>query len=54
MLLVYNIYRKKSNILGFIMLENKYFCLILMDIVCYYIVLLFVLEFEIDVYQLLI
>lgn len=52
MLLVHNTQRKKSNILGFIMPENKHPCSTLMDTVCYYIVLLLVLEFETDVHQL--
>lgn len=52
MLLVHNTHRKKSNILGFILPENKHPCSTLMDTVCYYKVLLLVLEFQTDVHQL--
>lgn len=43
--LVYNTHRKKSNILGFIVPENRHSCSTLMDSVCYYTLLLLVLEF---------
>lgn len=52
MLLAHNIPRKKSNILAFIMPENRHSCSTLMDIVCYYTLLLLVLEFQTDVHQL--
>lgn len=45
MVLVHNTHKKKSNSLGFIMPENRHRCSTLMDIACYYALLLLVLEF---------
>lgn len=44
-LLVQNTHGKKSNILGFIMPENRHPCSTLMDSACYYTLLSLVLEF---------